>query len=549
MAGTAGTIAMSSTTPGSRLVRPAPVRSRRPHATSVIVLGGAVLVFGALSWLSYAANQHNNHRLLRLQTKEAASVLGSVLPTIETPLSSVAELAEATNGDSQQFKSFIAPDVGKGKVFGSVSLWSLKGGNPVVVSVVGSAPALTSSATATALFARAARTPALSVAGIAGGKEPVLGYALVPPGRNHDFAVYAETNLPRDRLAPIQRSSAFSDLSYALYLGRSTQPGSLLEASTLQLPLTGHTATTHVPFGDSELTFVAASTHELGGALSADSWWLIAILGAAVALGAGFMSERLVRRRHSAEQFAREVEQLYAQQRDVAETLQHSLLSDKLPEMSGIEMRARYVPGVEGLEIGGDWYDVVNLDESRLLFVVGDVSGRGLRAATIMASLRYAIRAYAMQGDAPATIFAKLGKLVDIRSDRHFATVLCGLADIKNNEATFVSAGHPPILLQDDNGAVFLPTPVGPPIGVRGSHGYISTTVMVPAGATLLAFTDGLIERRGEHLDVGFCRLRDVVATSGSGRSLDALLDDIISALTPRGPSDDVALLGLRWNL
>ena len=134
------------------------------------------------------------------------------------------------------------------------------------------------------------------------------------------------------------------------------------------------------------------------------------------------MTERLVRRRTHAEFLAEQNARLFSEQRSVAQTLQHSLLPEQLPDFDGLELAVRYVPGVDGVEIGGDWYDVIGRDNGDIIFVVGDVSGRGLRAATVMASLRYAIRAYAAQGDDPAIILAKLAKLIDIVRDGHFAT-------------------------------------------------------------------------------------------------------------------------------
>lgn len=379
------------------------------------------------------------------------------------------------------------------------------------------------------------------------GRQTRLGYAVASAGRFSGIAVYAESPLPPGRVAPVQRNSAFSDLSFALYLGRKEAPASLIEASTPEQPLSGPTASAVVPFGDSEFTFVATSTKQLAGALSSDLWWLIVLLGIAATLGAAVVSERLARRRQDAETLAFENGRLYAQQRGVAEALQHALLPEGLPDVPGIVISARYLPGMKDLDIGGDWYDIIALDDHRLLFVVGDVSGRGLRAATIMASLRYAIRAYALQGDPPATIFSKLAALLDITRDRHFATVLCALIDTNSNEITFVNAGHPEPLLGNGKAAQFVQIPVGPPIGVPGPKRYLSKTMSVVPGTTLVGYTDGLIERRGEQFDTGLTRLLDAVKGASQRRSLDDLLNDIVADLSPDGSSDDIAILGLRW--
>lgn len=519
---------------------------RRPHATTVIVFVVGLVIIGTLSWLSYAANQRNNHRLLTLQTQQAGSLLAAELPVVQTPIASAAELVEATNGDPQRFTSFIAAYAGTGREFVSASLWRLSGGEPVPVAQVGARP-LISAAAAESLFSLAAKTSKLAVSGILTGPQPRLGYSYVPPRSARAYAVYAESALPPHKVAPIRSNSAFADLDYALYLGRSARPQELIETSLPHLPPPGFSASYYVPFGNNGFDFVAISTHQLGGALSEDLWWLIALLGAALTVGVSLVSERLARGRESAEALAVENGRLYAQQRGVAETLQHALLPDQLPMMPGLDIRARYVPGVEGLEVGGDWYDVLKLDEHRLLWVIGDVSGRGLRAAAVMASLRYAIRAYALQGDAPADIFTKLAGVVDLGRDGHFATVLCALIDMSGKEATMVNAGHPQALIRHDGSAEFLRAPVGPPIGVIGSHHYESSTLPFGPGSTLLGFTDGLVERRGEHLDLGFARLQDLVIAADPDRPLDELMNDVIVALVPDGPSDDVALVGLRW--
>ena len=129
--------------------------------------------------------------------------------------------------------------------------------------------------------------------------------------------------------------------------------------------------------------------------------------------------------RDQADSLAEQNRELYTNQLSVARQLQQSLLPQRMPEIDGLEVSARYVPGVAGLDIGGDWYDVIDIDHERAIIVVGDVSGRGVEAGTLMASLRYAIRAFASRGDDPAAILAGLTRLLDLEQDGHFATVLC----------------------------------------------------------------------------------------------------------------------------
>ena len=182
----------------------------------------------------------------------------------------------------------------------------------------------------------------------------------------------------------------------------------------------------------------------------------------------------------------------------------------------------------------------------RVLIVVGDVSGRGLEAATMMASLRFSARAYAAEGHSPAVILTKLSALVSVARDGHFATVLCGLLDTAGRKLTLANAGHPEPLLIGPNGAEFIETSIGVPVGVDGDKSYPEVEVSFPGGSTLLLYTDGAIERRGETLDVGLERLRAV--SLGATGPLEEFLARVASGVIAENPEDDTALLGVRWH-
>ena len=235
---------------------------------------------------------------------------------------------------------------------------------------------------------------------------------------------------------------------------------------------------------------------------------------------------------------------MYSEQRSISEVLQHALLPAFLPPVAGVETAVRYVAGGKG-DVGGDWYDVIPLDADSFVFVLGDVSGRGVEAATIMARMHFAIRAYAVQGDSPAEILDKLGLLLDLERDASFATVLCGRVDVAAHSITLVNAGHPPLFLLNGATGHFVTTPVGPPVGVRATTRYQAHTFAVPRGATVLAFTDGLVERRGEIIDVGLDRLRALTVERPS--DLDGLLTRVLTGSMESGYDDDTAILAVRW--
>lgn len=296
------------------------------------------------------------------------------------------------------------------------------------------------SAGLTALLLRAAASRTFVVAKLAAGHAARLGYATAATGTGGSFVAYAEEFLPAGGRSAQPASSPVSDLNIAVYLGRSQSGAALLDASSgAPLPLRGTTYTTTIPFGDTVLTLTASARTSLTGSLGVVLPWAIALGGLVITILAAVLIERLVRGRQSAERRTAETGRLYAEQRSVAETLQNALLPQQMPAVPGMQIAARYLPGAGGVDIGGDWYDVVPLPDGRF---------------------------------EPATVTTD------------------------------------------------------------------------PRG-TLIAYTDGLIERRGESLDAGLKRLQDAAARDCP--SLEDLLSSIVTELTGGTPADDIALIGLRW--
>jgi serine phosphatase RsbU (regulator of sigma subunit) len=524
-----------------------------PSRTAAAAFVVGLLVTAALALTSLGLYDHNESRLLKLRARELGLVLTAVVPSIQTPLASASELADATDGNVQKFRAFMAPYVGPGRQFASASLWPLGVASPAPRGVVGDAPALAALPDQSRrFFAHVSHTRLLSVTGILGSATPSLGYEFNTPGVQNGFAVYAESLLRKDRRSKLAGDSAFVGLNYALYLGRSRRPDHLLVTNLRRFPVTGRQASQVVPFGDSAFTLVVTPNGTLGGAFFQSLPWIVGVVGVLLALAAALMTDRLTRRRQHAEQLAdvldrvaAENRQMYTEQRGIAQTLQHALLPEKLPDIAGLQASARYVPAVSGMDIGGDWYDIVALDDRTALLVIGDVSGHGLRAATTMALLRHAALAYAAQEPHPATVLAKLSDFVNRGEHDYFATVLCVLIDVDAHRLTVASAGHiSPLLIDGDDGR-FLDVDVGVPIGVAREVEYREATVGVRPGATLIAFTDGLVERRGEVLDVGLARLRG--AANGRTLGLDDLLAKLAGELPAEGHQDDTAILGVRW--
>lgn len=526
-----------------------------PSGAAVLVLLVGLVVTAVLALTSLWLYDRNENRLLSLRARELGLVLTAVVPSIQTPLASAAELADATGGDSQRFRAFMASYVGPGRQFTSASLWPLGRSTLVPSLVVGTAPALASSPQrARALFARAMNSKLLNVTGILGTTNASLGYEYSTPGLKGGFAVYAESPLPKDRRSKLSSDSAFSDLNYVLYLGHSHRHSDLLVTNIQHFPVTGRHASDVVPFGDSAFTVVVTPNGSLGGAFFQSLPWIIGIAGVLITLAAALMTDRLTRRRRYAEQLvdvldrvAEENREMYAEQRSIAQTLQHALLPDTLPEFAGLQVGARYVPAASGIDVGGDWYDIVAAGEGQVLAMIGDVSGHGLKAATTMASLRHAALAYAAQDHSPSSVLAKLSDFVNGAPHNYFATMLCMLVDIKTHRLTMASAGHVAPLLIDgaDCEGQFVQLEVNVPIGVERDSPYRETTVSVGHDSTLIAFTDGLVERRGEVLDTGFNRLRD--AATSQRLPLEDLMAKLAHDLTSEDHNDDTAIVGIRW--
>jgi serine phosphatase RsbU (regulator of sigma subunit) len=527
--------------------------SLRPSRPAVLALVLGLAVTAALSLTSLALYNNNEHRLLRLRARELGLVLTAVVPSIQTPLASAAALADATNGSPQKFRAFMAPYVGPGKQFVSASLWPLPSSRPAPLVVAGVAPALAAMpGLSQRFFARARRSRVLSVTGLLGAGNPRLGYEFSTPGGSGRYGAYAESVLPKERRIPPSNNEGFSDLHFALYLGRSQRPKDLLATDLASVPIHGRQASTVVPFGDTVFTVVVTPKTSLGGAFFKSLPWIIAVFGVLISLGTAVMTERLSRRRLQAEDLAEALDavatenrQMYDRQRSIAQTLQHALLPDSLPELPGLTMSARYVPAASGVDVGGDWYDVVATDPNRALLIVGDVSGHGLEAATTMASVRHAALAYAAIDGRPAAVLGKLSAFVGGTPHSYFATVLCVLIEVDSHRLTIASAGHLPPLLLEGEQARFPEFEIGVAIGVTKRSEYRETTVEVRPGAGLVAYTDGLVERREEILDVGLERLRE--AAVKQRLPIDTLVSKLAVELTSEGHHDDTAIVGIQW--
>jgi serine phosphatase RsbU (regulator of sigma subunit) len=526
----------------------------RAGQLSALALGAGLLVTAGLTLITLAVYNRNERRLLQLRVRELNLVIADTVPPIQTSLASAAVLANATAGNRRDFRAFMSPQVGAGRQFASASLWSIRGGRPRLLVTIGAAPKLAAQpAYARRFFKYSAPPGVLNLTHVLGPRKPTLGLEFSAPGPAREYAVYAENALPASRRSRIESNSAFSDLYYVLYLGRSRRTRDLLVTNVNHLPIRGRQASDTVPFGSAKFTLVVAPKGSLAGTFFRLLPWIIALVGALLSCAAGVVTDRLARGRRRAEKLAQELDRtaaenrrMYAQQRTISHTLQHALLPDRLPEVQGLDLAALYVPASGGVEVGGDWYDVVQPDGGRVFLIIGDVSGHGLQAATTMALLRHATLAYVAEGGSPAQVLSKLSHFVGKGLPAYFATVLCAKIDVDAHRLTVASAGHMPPLLLDGRGGEFMKVQIGAPIGVpREGARFHELTAAVSPGAALVAFTDGLVERRGEVLDVGLERLR--TAASGTETPIEDLLARLAHELAREDHHDDTAMVGVQW--
>jgi len=230
----------------------------------------------------------------------------------------------------------------------------------------------------------------------------------------------------------------------------------------------------------------------------------------------------------------------YERDREIVEMLQRSLLPAALPDVPGITIAGRYVPGTEGLRIGGDWYDALVMPDGRLFLAIGDVVGHGIRAASAMGRMRVALQVYALEGLSPAAMLDRLNRHFAGIAEADMATLAVLLLDPSTGEVEMASAGHPPLAVRSPDGAVTLvDAGTGPPVCALKRARFRPQLHRFDPGTTIVLYTDGLVERRGEPLDAGLDRLADELAT-GTGDA--ATLADRLLDSQPLG-SDDVALL------
>ena len=241
-----------------------------------------------------------------------------------------------------------------------------------------------------------------------------------------------------------------------------------------------------------------------------------------------------------------ERELLARREHEIAETLQRALLPRGLPDLPHLAFAARYLPAASHAQIGGDWYEVIQVADTVVALTVGDVVGKGPTAAAVMGQLRSALAGYLLDGHSPAAALDRLDAFARRTANAAGSTCACLTFDWADGRLCWALAGHPPPLLLDAGGTRFLSGDAdGPVLGLPGRPPFRESSTRLPVGASVLLYTDGLVERGQVPIDRGLDHLRQAVEHAHA-MAPDPLADEITTALLQEGQSDDIALVVAR---
>jgi serine phosphatase RsbU (regulator of sigma subunit) len=224
---------------------------------------------------------------------------------------------------------------------------------------------------------------------------------------------------------------------------------------------------------------------------------------------------------------------VFEREHRIAETLQRNLLPERLPELPGLEVAARYLPAAAGADVGGDWYDCVPLSDDSVALVMGDVVGRGVTAAALVGKLRNALLAYALDGHPAPEVAARLNRFMFEAGERPMATLLYAVYRPRAHTVEIVSAGHPPPLTRRAGTVSELKVVPSVPLGAFSDTRFESVTVPLERGSMLVLYTDGLVDRRRVPIDEGIGVLASVLAATNG--SADRACEDVVARLVGDG--------------
>ncbi len=515
----------------------------RRLSLAVFVLMVVITIAGTVTARITVKDQEK--RLLRERANEVALVLTSSIGALPAPLDVLGGVLRATNESPSAFRqASAAAEVG--------------GAVPVTFALLRKTPAgfVVVMAKGTGLHAGQVitdqRTRAFGAALTSGKLEPTvvvghgadraLGFALGPPVAPAGTVLYRQ-----DLLGPVgaPRSAGtapFSELDVVIYAASRPDPTQVLAKTTDTVPLKGQVYDVPLAAGGVTWTLQAAAVHPLVGAATEDAPWIVLVGGMFLSALAALVIEIETRRRKAA--LGR-----YDAEHRAAESLQRSLLPT-LPAVPGVGLAARYLPGAAHQAVGGDWFDVFELDDGRVGLVIGDVVGHDIAAAAAMSKIQSALRAFALGGASPVEVLDRLDAMITTFEISELATVFYGVLDHPDARGgrllTYVNGGHLAPLVRGPGGqveALNSPQPLLLGAPRRSGASRQQATVYLSAGSTAVLFTDGLVEVPGESLTISLARFAAAVSDIEGDVTADELCAHILADINPERLRDDVAVL------
>ena len=525
-------------------------RVRRLRIATVVALLLALAASVAATWGVHSVVRDQEHRLLKERGNELNLVLSSAIAPITSSLVSQGELLSASHGSPAAYEQSATAAVEQNAKASPnpVSFGWLRparAGNGWVVTAAAGAGLHRGQViddVRVQTFERALHNPLMVPTPLVGPTR-ILGFALGPPAAPAGTVLYRESPLGALKAPTAASSTPFAELDLVIYGSPKPDPSKALATTTTKLPLRGDVVNTPLKVGAVTWAVTTRAKKPLVGTFAHDAWWVVLVLGLLGSLLIAYVIDSAARRRDYALA-------LYASEHEVAETLQRSLLPT-LPRIEGLELAARYIAGGQGQEVGGDWYDAFPVDGGRVGIAVGDVIGHDLAAASAMAQIRAVLRAYAVDGAAPAAVINRLDHLIDALGLTQLVTVIYGVLDAPNpdgsREFTYANAGHIAPFVREPTGGVHQlsggeSVVIGAPIDVE--HAQVVQT-LEPC-TMLVLFTDGLVEVPGRPLDDTMQELSNAVAAGDDGEPLEGVCDRILATIEDRELRDDIALLTIR---
>lgn len=513
-------------------------------ATLVLLLA----VTGVTTWTVRGTVRGQENRLLRERSNEVGLVLKEAVDSLSSQLDTVGGVVRATNGSPAAFKRASASLINGSRGTDSIALLRRTATGYRITLASGAAfhaGQVVSQSLADTL-ARADASGEMVPTQVTGsGVDRAIGFALGAPKTPAGTLVYLQVELGTLGPPTAAGTAPFNELHVVLYGARTPVPSQALVTTTDEIPLRGNVRVVPVAAGATTWALQVSAAHPLVGSAAANAPWFTAGGGVLLAILLTAIVEIETRRRRSALA-------LYRNEQAVAETLQRSLLPE-LPSVDGLAMAAHYMPGSRGQQVGGDWYDVFELPDDQVGIVVGDVLGHDIAAAALMSRVQTALRAYAFVGEQPGAVLDRLDRLMaSLHTDR-LVTVFYGVLGPSLEDGSrpllFANAGHPPPLLHDENGEVRELDEAGSLLlgaSVMERDQRPQQALAIPAGSSLLLYTDGLIEVPGESLTDLIGQLKHAFAAVAPSTTADELCHGLIDRLGPNQRNDDVAVLLVR---